>query len=333
MRNLTLSKLLLAIVSLLFVVTAQADEMVLKDHPLVGKLWDMNSRSFINEDELITRIIASDVLMLGEVHDNVEHHELQQKLFKARIESGRQPALMMEQLDAQSQPILDQALAGEDRDKVLNNVTALIKFSDTQFYTPLLSIAIDNHLPVIAANVPNHLLRPVIWDGYEAYDADELMRLMVEDVWNESRQKYLARNMGGAHCGQLREELRVGLTRSQRLRDALMTDSAIASVDRGVVAIVGSSHARYDIGLPLYFAARAPTSLILSIAFVEVTENANDPSVYNRVSATGEAPYDVMWFTPRMDREDPCANFDKSKLVMPPGMKVDSKVSPHVQKK
>ena len=333
MRNLILSKLFLAIVSLLFVMTAQADEMVLKDHPLVGKLWDMNSRSFINEDELITRIIASDVLMLGEVHDNVEHHELQQKLFKARIESGRQPALMMEQLDAQSQPILDQALAGEDRDKVLNNVTALIKFSDTQFYTPLLSIAIDNRLPVIAANVPNHLLRPVIWDSYEAYDADELKRLMVEDVWNESRQKYLARNMGGAHCGQLREELRVGLTRSQRLRDALMTDSAIASVDRGVVAIVGSSHARYDIGLPLYFAARAPTSHILSIGFVEVTENANDPSVYNRVSATGEAPYDVMWFTPRMDREDPCANFDKSKLVMPPGMKADSKVSPHVQKK
>jgi len=333
MRNLILSKLFLAIVSLLFVMTAQADEMVLKDHPLVGKLWDMNSRSFINEDELITRIIASDVLMLGEVHDNVEHHELQQKLFKARIESGRQPALMMEQLDAQSQPILDQALAGEDRDKVLNNVTALIKFSDTQFYTPLLSIAIDNRLPVIAANVPNHLLRPVIWDSYEAYDADELKRLMVEDVWNESRQEYLARNMGGAHCGQLREELRVGLTRSQRLRDALMTDSAIASVDRGVVAIVGSSHARYDIGLPLYFAARAPTSHILSIGFVEVTENANDPSVYNRVSATGEAPYDVMWFTPRMDREDPCANFDKSKLVMPPGMKADSKVSPHVQKK
>ena len=332
MRNLTLRKIFFSIVSLLFVVAAQADEMVLKDHSLVGKLWDMNSRNFINEDELIARIKDSDVLMLGEVHDNVAHHELQQKLLKVRIESGTYPALMMEQLDAISQPILDQALAGENRDMVLNNVTALIKFSDTQFYTPLLSIAIDNDLPVIAANVPNHHLRPVIWDGYEAYDADELKRLMVEDVWNESRQEYLARNMGGAHCGQLREELRVGLTRSQRLRDALMTDTAVASVDRGVVAIVGSSHARYDIGLPLYFAARVPTSRILSIGFVEVSENENDPGAYNRVSATGEAPYDVMWFTPRMDREDPCANFDKSKLVLPPGVSAKIKTSPHIQK-
>jgi len=333
MRIVSSRKICFAIVSLLFATISYADDMVLTDHPLVGKVWDMNSLSFVDEAEMLKRISASKVLLLGEVHDNVVHHELQQKLLMARIESGDEPALMMEQLDALSQPILDQSLAGEDRDMVLNNVTALIKFSDKQFYTPLLAIAIDNDLPVIAANVPNHHLRPVIWDGYEAYDADELKRLMVEDVWNESRQEYLAKNMGGAHCGQLREELRVGLTRSQRLRDALMTDSAVASVDRGVVAIVGSSHARYDIGLPLYFAARTPSSQILSIGFVEVTENANDPSSYNRISATGEAPYDVMWFTPRMDREDPCANFDKSKLVMPTSMKIDSKVSPHVQKK
>ena len=333
MRFFTSNKIYFLIVSLLFATMAYADDMVLTDHPLVGKVWDMNSLSFVDETELFKRINASKVLLLGEVHDNVVHHELQKKLLMARVESGDEPALMMEQLDASSQPILDQALAGEDRDVVLNNVTALIKFSDTQFYTPLLEIAIDKKLPVIAANVPNQYLRPVIWDGYEAYDADELKRLMIEDVWNERRQEYLARNMGGAHCGQLREELRVGLTRSQRLRDALMTDSAVASVDRGVVAIVGSSHARHDIGLPLYFAARAPTSQILSIGFVEVTKNANDPSAYNRVSATGEAPYDVMWFTPRMDREDPCANFDKSKLVMPPSIKANPKVSPHAQKK
>ena len=308
-------KCCLTIVLLTFASLAHAQNMLYTDHPLVGKIWDMNSRSYIDEAALISRINMSDVLLLGEVHDNSQHHELQQKLLQARIDSGAHPALMMEQLDAASQPILDQALAGIKSDEVLNNVTALIKFTDWQFYSPLLAIAVNNRLPVIAANVPNQYLQPVIWKGYVAYDPDELKRLDVEAVWNEKRQKYLAMNMGGAHCGRLRDELRIGLTRSQRLRDALMADSAISSIPRGVVGIVGSSHARRDIGLPLYFAARDPSARIFSIGFVEVTNNT-DPKAYAD-SATGEAPFDVMWFTPRMERPDPCADFVKRKEPEP----------------
>ncbi|MFZ5524787.1 MAG: ChaN family lipoprotein [Pseudomonadota bacterium] len=306
----------LTIVLLTFASLVHAQNMLYTDHPLAGKIWDMHSNSFIDEATLIARINLSNVLLLGEVHDNSQHHELQQKLLQARIDSGAKPALMMEQLDAASQPILDQALAGVKSDEVLNNVTALIKFSDWQFYSPLLAVAVNNRLPIIAANVPNQFLQPVIWKGYAAYDAAELKRLDVEAVWNERRQKYLASSMGGAHCGQLRDELRLGLTRSQRLRDALMADSAISSISRGVVGIVGSSHARRDIGLPLYFAARDPSARVFSIGFVEVTDST-DPRAYNADSATGEAPFDVMWFTPRMEREDPCTNFVKPKEPRP----------------
>lgn len=291
---------------------AHAGNMLFTDHPLAGKIWDMNSRNYMDEAALLARINASDVLLLGEVHDNPLHHEYQQKLLKARIESGARPALMMEQLDAETQPALDQALAGSDRDGVLNNVSALIKFTDWQLYQPLLTIAVDNKLPVIAANVSSQHLQPAIWRGYAAYDADELKRLAVEQVWNENRQNFLVRNMGGAHCGKLRDELREGMARSQRLRDAMMADSAVSSIARGVVAIVGSSHARRDIGLPLYFAARAPAARIVSIGFVEVSQARTDPRVYSNDSATGEAHYDVIWFTPRVERADPCADFGKS---------------------
>ncbi len=313
MSNFAQIKCCLTIFLLAFASAVNGQNMIFNDHPLVGKIWDMHSLSFIDEETLIARINLSNVLLLGEVHDNSQHHELQQKLLQARVDSGAKPALMMEQLDAASQPILDQALAGLRSDEVLNNVTALIKFSDWQFYSPLLAIAVDNRLPVIAANVPNQYLQPVIWKGYAAYDANELKRLKVEAVWNERRQKYLVSNMGGAHCGQLREELRLGLSRSQRLRDALMADSAIASIPHGVVGIVGSSHARRDIGLPLYFNARDPSVRVFSIGFVEVADNT-DPKAYNTDSATGEVPFDVMWFTPRVDREDPCANFVRPKV-------------------
>ncbi len=309
MRNRINFRICASLFLLVFAGIVHGDELMLVDHPLAGRIWDMKNHGYIDESMLISRANEADVLLLGEVHDNRVHHELQLKLLQKRVESGSHPALMMEQLDAASQPALDQALAGDNRDDVLNSVNALIKFTDWQFYSPLLAVAIDYRLPVIAANVPNQFLQPVIWKGYGAFDAEELKRLDVEAVWSEKRQTYLASNMGGAHCGKLRDDLRIGLTRSQRLRDALMVDSAVSSVGRGVVGIVGSSHARRDIGLPLYFAARTPDAKLLSVGFVEVSPSNNDPREYSADSATGEEPYDVIWFTPRMKREDPCTNY------------------------
>jgi uncharacterized iron-regulated protein len=310
-------KFFLTLSLLSFTSLAQGGNMLFADHPLVGKIWDMKSRSFIDEATLLARINAANVLLLGEIHDNPQHHELQQKLLNARIASGARPAVMMEQLNAENQPALDQALAGNNRDEVLSSVTKLIKFSDWQFYRPFLVLAVDNQLPVIAANISNQQLQPVIWNGFAAYDAGDLKRLAVEQVWSESREKYLVRNMGGAHCGKLKDELRAGLSRSQRLRDALMADSAMASIGRGIVGIVGSSHARRDIGLPLYFAARAPLARIFSIGFVEVHPRKTDPTTYETESATGEAPFDVIWFTPRVDRPDPCAELNNPKATRP----------------
>jgi len=292
---------------------SHAAELLYADHPLASRVWDMNNAEFVEESELMGRLNNSDVLLLGEVHDNLRHHELQQKLLQARIDNGAQPVLMMEQFNTANQTALDEALSGSDRDVKIAALNKLISFNGWKQYSPLLEIAVDNQLPVIASNTPNSDLRPVIWRGYDAYDADKLKQLAVEEVWNESRQAFLAASMGGAHCGQLREEIRVGLTRSQRLKDALMADSVFSSITRGVVGIVGSSHARRDIGLPLYFSARDPEVRIVSVGFVEVLPDKDNPYTYTD-SATGEMPFDYVWFTPRMARENPCAEMSKAAI-------------------
>ena len=296
---------------------ASAGNMLLNDHPLAGRIWDMRHRTFIDESALLSRSNVADVLLLGETHDNPLHHELQQKLLIARIaasgESQFKPALMMEQFNIDDQQALNQELNKSDRETALNHITDLISFADKNVYQPLVSLAVENNLPIIAANIPGKLAQPVIWRGFAAYDAAELKRLAVAEVWSDERQKYLSENMGGAHCGKLRDELREGLTRGQRLRDALMVDSAISSIENGIIAIVGSSHARRDIGLPLYFAARAPTSKIFSVGFIEVNPNVTDPLAYEANSATGEIPYDAIWFTPRKERANPCAELEETK--------------------
>ncbi len=97
------SRFPLFIYLLLIAITGHAENMLLADHPLAGKIWDMNSRSFIDESVLIARIDNANVVLLGETHDNPLHHDIQQRLLKARIASGARPALLMEQLDSESQ--------------------------------------------------------------------------------------------------------------------------------------------------------------------------------------------------------------------------------------
>lgn len=308
--------LLLALLLLSSFVYAEAGKQALlyADHPLVGKMWDMNSQSYIDEATLLSRINAVNVLLLGEVHDNPLHHDFQKKLLQGQLASGSRPSLLMEQFNSDSQEKLDIALANPNRDEALNSAADLIKFGDWQLYVPLVSIAVDYKLPVIAANITGAQLQPVIRQGFNVYDPDDLKRVAVDEVWSESRDNYLSQHIEGTHCGQISTQWRAGLVRGQRLRDALMVDVAVSSFGRGIFGVVGRDHARRDIGLPLYFAARNPSARILSIGFVEVVSGNVSPEKYATETATGDAPYDVIWFSPRLDRSgrfNPCAEFGK----------------------
>lgn len=292
----------------------ESQALLFADHPLVGKLWDMSSHSYIDEAALLSRINAANILLLGEVHDNRLHHDFQKKLLQAQLDSGSRPSLLMEQVDSDSQEKLDAALANPNRDEAFSNAADLIRFGDWQLYAPLLGMAVDYKLPVIAANIPNAQLQPVMRQGFNAYDPEDLKRIGVDEVWSEDRDNYLSQHIEGTHCGQITPRWRAGLVRGQRLRDALMVDAAMPSFGRGVVAIVGRDHARRDIGLPLYFKARRTAIRILSIGLVEVIPGMDMPQVYETETATGEAPYDVIWFSPRLDRSgrfDPCVGFGK----------------------
>jgi len=293
---------------------AHGQALLYADHPLVGKLWDTASHGYIDEAALLARLAQVDVLLLGETHGNPVHHQHQLRLLQARLAAGARPALLMEQFDSERQSALDGVLARRDREDALDAAAGLSKGWDWRFYGPLVAAAFDHQLPVLAANLSRASAQPVIRQGFAAFDAAEFKRLAVEAAWSEPRQQYLQRLIEDSHCGQISAELRDGLVRGQRLRDAVMADSALASLERGaagVIGIIGRGHARRDIGLPIYLAARRPATRIYSIGFVEVAADKHSPEAYETESATAGAPHDILWFSPRSERADPCAAFGK----------------------
>jgi uncharacterized iron-regulated protein len=114
-----------------------------------------------------------------------------------------------------------------------------------------------------------------------------------------------------SHCGMVTPQLRDGLVRAQRLRDATLADVALGKLDQGVVFILGRGHARRDVGVPLYLATRRPGTRVLSIGFVEVGAGKTAPAQYETERIGTALPYDILWFTPRAERPDPCLAFRK----------------------
>lgn len=275
------------------------------DHPLAGRLWDVATQSFIDEAELLRRAAPAEALLLGETHDNAEHHRLQLRVLQARLAAGARPVLLMEQFDTDQQAALDEARrTGRD-------LAPLMRGWDWPLYQPLVALADTAGLPLQAANLPRTATRPVVREGYSTLAAGEVQRLALEQVWDEPRQKYMVDLIEASHCGMVTPQLRDGLVRAQRLRDATLADAALGKLDHGVVFILGRGHARRDVGVPLYLAARRPGTRVLSVGFVEVGAGKTAPAQYETERVGNIAPYDIIWFTPRAERPDPCLAFGK----------------------
>lgn len=275
------------------------------DHPLAGRLWDVDRQNFIDEAELLRRAASAEVLLLGETHDNPEHHRLQLGILQARLAAGARPALLMEQFASDQQTALDEAR------RAGTSLAPLMRGWDWPLYQPLVALADKAGLRLTAANLPRRAMRPVVREGYSTLPPGNIQRLALEQVWDQARQAYLVDLIEASHCGMLTPQLRDGLVRAQRLRDATLADAALGQIDAGVIFILGRGHARRDVGVPIYLAARRPVGRVLSVGFVEVGADKTVPTQYETERVDGIAPFDIIWFTPRAERPDPCLAFGK----------------------
>ena len=80
----------------------------------------------------------------------------------------------------------------------------------------------------------------------------------------------------------------------------------------GAVLIAGAGHVRQDYGIPVYLASKVPRTSVISLAFLEVSQDLLDPRAYAARFDRQTLPFDDVWFTPRVDEQDPCVAFEES---------------------
>lgn len=277
-----------------------------RDHPLVGRIWNVPEARFGTESELRAAVGAGRFVLLGETHDNPDHHALQARLLEAVLATGRRPALGFEMLDPEQQPAVDALLAGPDPTPAA--LAAAVGWDRTGWppfalYEPIFRVGLLARLPIVAANLPRAEARAVVHRGAGALPAP--LRGLLEGAGPLTPEEAAVRReeMAASHCGHLPEPMLDPMVLSQRARDAHLAMALVAgATPGGAVLVTGGEHARRDRGVGefLRVAGVAPGAIV-SVGLKEV-----DPEERSAPGELEPAPYDWIVFTPGVDRGDPC---------------------------
>jgi uncharacterized iron-regulated protein len=296
------SLLLLVLAALPVNACARAGAQPPAASPDADPIVDVRTGKALTREQLLDRLAAADYVLLGEVHDNPAHHRLRGELIVAG--AGRRPALVFEHFPWRADSML-QHVPASPSDAWLAQAGFDAKGWRWPVHAPLLEAAAKADLPGYGSQLDRETLRPMRQGGAAAAPAP-LGDLMARVPLEGEGLQALDRTLLEGHCGQLPEQMVPLLRLSQEARDAAMTEAMMRAGERRPAwLLAGNGHVRKDYGVPRFLARLAPAKRTVSVGFLEREEAGAPPP------AAEQAVYDVVWFTDRAEREDPCKDFGR----------------------
>jgi uncharacterized iron-regulated protein len=293
----------------------------LDKHPLIGVIYD--TRGALPDARKVSRdgscqdsgdfwnlLEHPDILLLGEVHDNSEHHRL-----RARLLHGG--AVVSEHITT------DQVLALARFKETVRNTGRMLTVEDFKDQLNwqasgwpddvaelLFTAALQNKLPIYPGDVPRNTILRLSKQGQAAIDPKDAARMALDVPLDAQLDNALITEIGEAHCGVMPKEALAGMAFAQRFRDAHMAGMLLkASEEHGsAILIAGNGHVRNDRGVPWYLRHRAPGKTVVSVMLIEVEEGQNASDSYVPKGPDGKPAADFLIFTPRAARADPCVS-------------------------
>lgn len=243
----------------------------------------------VRREDLMAVMRSADVLILGEVHENPEHHRLRGELIGA-IAHPR-ITVLAEHLDAGAKVDFSAGvLTGLER------AGFHAKSWQWPMHEPLFDAISKSGLALLGANLPQALTSSVYASGWSALP-DGIRETLERSTLSDAGQRALSQELFEGHCGMLAREALPKMMHVQRARDAYMAYEAWMHAPSVLVA--GNGHAWRLVGVPQVIAAMAPQAKVVSVMFVEGPPKD--------LSAA-----DYFWVTPVVSRPDPCEVFHRS---------------------
>jgi uncharacterized iron-regulated protein len=169
----------------------------------------VSDKKAANLAEVVKNIERADVIFIGEIHYNVQHHKAQLDIVRSLHAKKFTMAIGLEMFSPEDQQKLEDWTEGKLDEESFMPIYARNWSYGWQLYRDLFIFARDNHIPLIALNIPKSVISKVIKDGSPALQENEIppktswslnesqadyMRIISRQVFgNNPPEKYVAR--------------------------------------------------------------------------------------------------------------------------------------------
>jgi len=284
-----------------------------QDHPLAGTIWNSNFEA-VTISELENALANARFVLLGEIHDNPDHHRLQARLIDTLVRKGRRPAVVFEMIPPNLQAELDRHVQGG-----VSEASTLGKalrweergWPDWGIYKPIAEAALSAGLPLKAGGLGADEQKALAKGEPSPIYAQTMKDLDLARPVKPEAAEAEAHEIKEGHCNLLPAAAVEPMMTMQRALDASLAKAmASADVGDGAVLIAGAGHVRNDWAVSHLIRQNLPNATVVSVAFIEVDPKRTMPSEYMKTVSGLEKPFNFIYLTPSADLTDHCAEIE-----------------------
>ena len=138
-----------------------------------GNIVRVGDKAPVEFGQFVADIGKSEVIFLGDTHDDAQLHAKQLEIIRAVYAGNPQLAIGLEMFTTDSQRYLDDWTNGKLEEREFAAIYAQNWSYDWSLYRDLFIFARDNHLPLVALNVPKAVISKVARQGAQSLGASE----------------------------------------------------------------------------------------------------------------------------------------------------------------
>lgn len=138
----------------------------------------VNDGEKVSVDEMIAEVKGARVIIVGEVHDDPRHHQIQLDIIKELNSSGVPVAVGLEMFSYESQGSLDAWVEENiELDRFISIYKSNWKNIPWRLYKDIFSYAQKKRIPLVGLNVPRRIIKKVSQQGFDSLTEKELEKL------------------------------------------------------------------------------------------------------------------------------------------------------------
>jgi uncharacterized iron-regulated protein len=203
-------------------------------------------------------------VVVGERHNEADHHRGQLKVIRLLVEKGVPVAIGMEMMRADSQPYLDDWVAGKMDEDAFEAVYRDNWNFPWPLYRAIFVFARDHHIPIVGLNVPREVTRQVARKGFDSLSPSQRQNLpFVTCQIDDDYMAYIREAYGAHGHGNMTFD---NFCEAQLVWDKAMAANALRyqrkAPERVVVILSGTGHARKG-GIPRQLALGGSVSTLV----------------------------------------------------------------------